>query len=565
MSLLFKIVYAAHANGTHHKLALDGLRGLECTDAEKWRRLFLKHAELYLEGSKAPDKEFKDFKNHVLHVHDNFWGGAPEKAESWYKLFVRALKDRNWSEAVWCAGVLTHYYTDPIHPFHTAQSEAESNIHRAVEWSISKSYDALRPLGLAAAPPEFHLGTDEHWLKDLVIAGAETSNRHYETLIARYDFHLGVVDPPAGLDDTCRGIIGGLTVYAATGVGKIIDRAISEAGVEAPDVKLTAETVLAGLKIPLKWLTKKIADASDRRQVEAMYDELQSTGRVEKTLAEDDRTVQELYDREVNPLRNSKAQRDRARRRESSPLPHGVLPPVASRMKGASQGASQPAAELGELPRTLDEMLASKAPAATQVAPAEAAQPVVAAEKAQPALTAPSASVPAIPLAEAASIENKDTPAATATKADRASRPPQYYLTPADDIEAAPSIGPKTAQRFYDIGMMTVADLLAADPEKTAEDLDVSHIKPASIADWQNQSQLVIDIPGLRGTHAQLLVGAGLRTSDEVATADAASAHSAILRFAMTSEGQRILRDGQPPDLEKINAWLANARQAHAA
>ena len=53
MNLLFRIVYAAHANGTHHKLALDALRHLENPDAERWRRLFLAHSEVYLEGSKA--------------------------------------------------------------------------------------------------------------------------------------------------------------------------------------------------------------------------------------------------------------------------------------------------------------------------------------------------------------------------------------------------------------------------------------------------------------------------------------------------------------------------------
>ncbi len=72
MSLLFRIVYAAHANGTHHKLALDALNELSVEGSDKWAKLFLKHSERYLEGSKDPDKLFKDFRNHVLHVQDNF-------------------------------------------------------------------------------------------------------------------------------------------------------------------------------------------------------------------------------------------------------------------------------------------------------------------------------------------------------------------------------------------------------------------------------------------------------------------------------------------------------------
>ena len=43
---------AAHANGTHHKLALNALEQLAGSDAEGWRRLFLLHAEAYMAGAK---------------------------------------------------------------------------------------------------------------------------------------------------------------------------------------------------------------------------------------------------------------------------------------------------------------------------------------------------------------------------------------------------------------------------------------------------------------------------------------------------------------------------------
>ena len=105
--------------GTHHKLALDALRHLDCTDAELWQRLFLEHAKLYLEGSKAPDNQFKDFKNHVLHTRDGYWGGAPKGAQL-VQPSREALGQQDWPTAVYCAGVLSHYYTDPLHPFHTA-------------------------------------------------------------------------------------------------------------------------------------------------------------------------------------------------------------------------------------------------------------------------------------------------------------------------------------------------------------------------------------------------------------------------------------------------------------
>ena len=528
MNLLFRVVYAAHANGTHHKLALDALRHLGSENAAAWRAVFLKHVEVYLEGSKAPDKEFKDFKNHVLHVRDNFWGGAPEKAESWYQLLVRALREENFSEAVWCAGVLSHYYTDPIHPFHTAQSDAESNIHRAVEWSISKSYNELRPLGLEQGMPTFEPGAGDAWLKDMVIAGAELANRDYETLIANYNFDVGVVDPPAGLDDTCRRAIGRLLVYASSGFAQILDSAIDEAGVEPPEVALTVDTVLATLKIPVKWVARKMADAEEARAVEAIYDELKTTGTVDHTLSIDDRTVRDLHAKEVLAPQAEQRGAQRQDRRKSSPLPQGN---IAHAMVNSSMSAPRPGKE--------------QAPPAVAVAPELTT--------AVPAKSDASQSP--------ASIAQFPKKASSSTTSGGARR----YLDISDDVEAAPSIGPKTAARLEAVGIITVKDLLAADPEELAANLNTRHIRPATVRDWQNQSELMIAIPGLRVTHSQMFVGSGYRSVDEIAFADPTEVMSAMLRFAATGEGQRLLGSGTGPNLEAITAWIQSAGEAVAA
>jgi hypothetical protein len=237
MSLLFRIIYAAHAKGTHHKLALDALKQLTSPQTERWQRVFLKHAETYLAGSKAPDDQFKDFKNHVLHVRDGYWGGALGKADEWYAKLCTALRAQDWEGVAWSAGVLSHYITDPIQPFHTAQSAAENSIHRAAEWSISRSYDALRAQGLATSG-DFIVaaGDGPTWLRDLVCRGADKANAHYETLIAHYNLNAGVVDPPAGLDALSRKILGDLVVYAAATVAAALDRAFIETAAVPPDV-----------------------------------------------------------------------------------------------------------------------------------------------------------------------------------------------------------------------------------------------------------------------------------------------------------------------------------------
>src|SRR5690606_21502809 len=133
------------------------------------------------------------------------------------------------------------------------------------------------------------------------------------------------------------------------------------------------------------------------------------------------------------------------------------------------------------------------------------------------------------------------------------------------DVVDAPSIGPKTADRLIAEGVKTVGDLMDADAETLAELMGVRHISAEVIRDWQAQSDLVMQVPNLRGTHAQLIVGAGFRDPESLAAAEPDDLCARVLAFATSSEGQRVLRDGSPPDLEAITAWGAAARHVRAA
>ena len=143
--------------------------------------------------------------------------------------------------------------------------------------------------------------------------------------------------------------------------------------------------------------------------------------------------------------------------------------------------------------------------------------------------------------------------------------PRRAYLSDTAPLEDAPSIGPKMAERFASLGIHSVADFLGHDPHDMAELLDDNRIDAEVMTDWQDQAQLVIDVPGLRGGGAQLLVGAGYRTRDAIADADPVDLSADVLTFATSSDGKRILRDGNPPDLEKIKEWVTVAREALAA
>ena len=643
MSALFRIVYAAHANGTHHKLALDALNHMQRPDAEAWQRVFLKHAAVYMEGSKDPDNKFKDFKNHVLHVGEKYWGGAPEKVEAWYQTTVTALSTGQWADAIYAAGVLSHYYTDPIHPFHTGQTEAENAIHRACEWSINRSYNDLRKLGEQSfAGLTVTLPNGAHWQRQATCDGAEFSHRSYEKLIAHYDIHRGTVRPEEGLDAIARTLVAELLIYAATGFGQILDRAITDAGVAAPKVSLTLDTILATLKIPQKALEKRLANAEDKKLVQAMYDELKATGRVDQTLPEDDRTIRDLHAIEVlAPKMAARAEQRAARVPGGVSAPASpVVPPVAtadSALRRAVENSAiakdkaipppaMPVVQQAQAAKTASLIsLPPRAPAAAQPAAVQAADPaprtaapryepeierrrpapdlvasvpiIPKAAEPSPVAPAPMASVPITseharatapiaapapppapaPIAAAAPpiaappvsvpsiarIEPKPEPRIETERTDRNER--RSYLAMGDDLEAAPSIGPKMAQRFAELGINTVAEFMGHDPHDMAELLDDSRIDADTLVDWQDQAQLVIDVPGVRGTHAQLLVGAGYRTADMLAEADPVDLSADVLAYATSADGKRILRDGATPDLEKIKSWVESAQQALAA
>ncbi len=305
MNLYFRVIYGSACRNTHDRLALDALRFLQHTNAPQWQTLFLRHHRVYLDGAQAPDVKFRDFRNHVLYVGGDEWGGAVEATRRWFDTTVDALATQRWKAAAYSAGVLGHYFTDVTQAFQTQQSAAANNIRRAADWSLFRSYRAIYQLGVTEShfhPVPIPVGDD--WLEQMVRQAAEHAAPHYETLVNEFDFDVGVDAPASAYTAPCRAILAQLLGRAVVGLAHILDRALLEADVTPPAGKFNMQCATESAAVPMRWLTGWIRDVRERAAVESMYREYKMTGRVERHLPEQDRVIRDLHATEATTSRS---------------------------------------------------------------------------------------------------------------------------------------------------------------------------------------------------------------------------------------------------------------------
>lgn len=140
----------------------------------------------------------------------------------------------------------------------------------------------------------------------------------------------------------------------------------------------------------------------------------------------------------------------------------------------------------------------------------------------------------------------------------------RFYLNRSDDVEAAPSIGPKTAQHLGAVGIYTVDDLLKAKAADVSSRLNKRRITPETIEQWQAQARLVCQIPELRGHDSQILVACGIMEPEQLAAKRPVDLMAVVGPFADTSEGERIVRGGKKPDLEEVTDWIRWAQSSRS-
>ena len=132
----------------------------------------------------------------------------------------------------------------------------------------------------------------------------------------------------------------------------------------------------------------------------------------------------------------------------------------------------------------------------------------------------------------------------------------KFHLDLHDHIEAAPSIGPKTAERFQKVGVSTIGEFLDRNAESMAQEIDYKRISAKVIQTWQNQTRLVCRIPNLRGHDAQLLVACGITDPELLNAMSPDKLFEIVGPFSETKAGLKIIRSGKKPDFAEISNWI---------
>lgn len=337
---LYDVIVANECRNTHHKLVMNSLRRLDCRNSNQWVEIFVRYFESYLKGSKDPDTQFKDFRNHVLHVSDNYWGGPVKQAEKWYAATVEHLKNERWHDAVYSAGVLSHYYMDPIMPLHTGQTEEEGVIHRACEWSVNKSFNKLiENLENSTGYPEVKIPTGEGWIKKAVHEGADLAHTHYQAFIDHYNIELGAKNPPAGLDDHLQKVTGQLLGYASVGFARILERAFDESAAQPKGTSSSMFAFLYKVTSPISWAVNSFNHFRRRGRVRKIAAEYKTTGKVIKALPQDEKQVRQNHAEEVLKI-------------ELDELDRKQIGPVGS--KSSAEEASKPKRTIRRRPQVTE-------------------------------------------------------------------------------------------------------------------------------------------------------------------------------------------------------------------
>ena len=496
----------AHCRSTHHYFAVDALPLVQTASGRRLVEVLLRFHERYLTGATDPDIRFRDFQNHVIHVKNGYWGGAPRMAHKWYDRMQRYLRTDRFSDAAHAAGVLSHYFTDPFQPLHTEPSEREKVLHRPIEWSIHQSYQEIFDCWQNSDMEiVFQLSDKTGWLGESMLHASRFANRKCTELLEEFDLLRAVDNPTAGLNAGVKGSLAELFGLAITGWGRVLERAAAEAEATResliPSQAGTLAMVSAMVRIPAKCWQRYVEGTEEQWQIALMLKEYANHGDVNRHLSAEVDIVHRVVD-------IYQAEQLWQQSRSGAGTRVSVQQPVVS-TKAVNDNPKDTNATERSLPMTI-------------------------------------------------CVAESDAVSTSAFQLDSG-----VLLSEADLLSQSLCINSHASSRLATVGVHTVGDLLRCSAYELSAQLSTDWITPETISQWQMEVSLMVHMPGIGKRAVQLLVAAGYMTATAISKTPPKLLYQEISAVASTSTGRSFLQGALGPGPAEVAAWFAIA-SAHA-
>jgi len=134
-----------------------------------------------------------------------------------------------------------------------------------------------------------------------------------------------------------------------------------------------------------------------------------------------------------------------------------------------------------------------------------------------------------------------------------------FYLSAASSLDAFPVLGSDTRAIFARMGILTIADLMGADSQQIADQLDRDDIQKETVVLWQSHMSLLCHVPELSLNDAQLLTTCGIDSPKHLREANGDQLFSAVESFLASDGGQRFATTKGRYTRARIGDWIHSA------
>ena len=116
--------------------------------------------------------------------------------------------------------------------------------------------------------------------------------------------------------------------------------------------------------------------------------------------------------------------------------------------------------------------------------------------------------------------------------------------------------GPRRRERLEAAGIFTAGDLLMVDLTEIRRRMGTNDRKTRWLARHRRAIRLAAAVPGMMPRDALLLTHVHRRSLNGLAAESPAALHRDLERFALSSDGQRLLRGRPVPNVRRVRGWI---------